>query len=108
MTIRAIIFDMDGTLTESYINWPALRSKINCPPEKTIIEHIDNLPAKQREQANDILLQKEWEAAQHAAIRAGATELHRRTASAQVQTRPGHQQPRRRHAPCDQPTQSRL
>ena len=34
MTIRAIIFDMDGTLTESYINWPDLRSKINCPPEK--------------------------------------------------------------------------
>ncbi len=75
MTIRAIIFDMDGTLTESYINWPELRSKINCPPEKTIIEHIDNLPAKQRKQANDILLKKEWEAAQHAAIRAGATEL---------------------------------
>ncbi len=75
MTIRAIIFDMDGTLTESYINWPDLRSKINCPPEKTIIQHIDSLPAKQRKQANDILLQKEWEAAQHAAIRVGATEL---------------------------------
>lgn len=75
MTIRAIIFDMDGTLTESYINWLDLRSKINCPPEKTIIEHIDSLPAKQRKQANDILLEKEWEAAQHAAIRAGAIEL---------------------------------
>ena len=75
MTIRAIIFDMDGTLTESYINWPELRSKINCPPEKTIIEHIASLSAKQRKQANEILLQKEWEAAQHAAIRTGATEL---------------------------------
>ena len=46
MTIRAIIFDMDGTLTESYINWPELRSKINCPPEKTIIEHIDKFAGK--------------------------------------------------------------
>jgi HAD superfamily hydrolase (TIGR01509 family) len=73
--LKAIIFDMDGTLTESYINWPELRAQINCPPEKTIIEHIDSLPSEQAQQANDILLKTEWEAAQHAAIRDGAPEL---------------------------------
>ncbi len=73
--LKAIIFDMDGTLTEPYINWPNLRSKINCPSQKTIIEHIDSLPAKQRKRASDMLLATEWDAAQHAAIRDGALEL---------------------------------
>jgi len=75
MTVRAIIFDMDGTLTESYINWPELRAKIDCPSEKTIIEHIESLPADQQKQANDILLKTEWKAGQHATIRDGARKL---------------------------------
>lgn len=73
--LKAIIFDMDGTLTESYINWLDLRAKIKCPAEQTIIQYIDNLPAKQRKRARDILIAKEWEAAQHAAIRTGAVAL---------------------------------
>jgi len=75
MTFQAIIFDMDGILTEPYIDWPALRSKIGCPPEKTIIEHIESLPPKRAKQFNTILIQTEWEAAQQAPIREGAPEL---------------------------------
>lgn len=73
--LKAIIFDMDGTLTESHINWLDLRSKINCPPEQTIVQYIDDLPAKQRKRARDILIAKEREAARYAAIRAGAVAL---------------------------------
>ena len=73
--LKAIIFDMDGTLTESYINWLELRSKINCPPAQTIIQYIDKLPAQQCKRARDILIKKEWEAARYAAIRAGAVTL---------------------------------
>lgn len=75
MTFQAIIFDMDGTLTEPYIDWLDLRSKIDCPPEKTIIEHIESLPPDQAQHSNKILLQIEWEAAQEAPIREGAPEL---------------------------------
>jgi hypothetical protein len=42
--LKAIIFDMDGTLTVPYINWQDLRAKIECPSDKNIIEHIDSLP----------------------------------------------------------------
>lgn len=73
--LKAFIFDMDGTLTEPYINWRDLRSSINCPLDKTIIEHIDSLPPDEANRANDILLKTEWEAGQYAEIREGAREL---------------------------------
>lgn len=75
MTPKAIIFDMDGTLTLPYINWQKLRADIVCPPEKNIIEHIESLPPEQAKQANDILLATEREAAERADINAGASEL---------------------------------
>lgn len=73
--LKAVIFDMDGTLTMPYINWQDLRAKIKCPPSKNIIEHIDNLPSEQAKQATNILLKTEREAAENAAINEGAAEL---------------------------------
>lgn len=72
---KAIIFDMDGTLTVPYIDWKKLRSAIACPPDKTIIEHIDSLPPEQAQKATHILLETEREAAENAAINIGAAEL---------------------------------
>jgi HAD superfamily hydrolase (TIGR01549 family) len=66
---------MDGTLTVPYINWQVLRANIGCPVDKNIIEHIDGLPADQAQHANGILLSTEREAAENAAMNAGATEL---------------------------------
>lgn len=73
--LKAIIFDMDGTLTVPYINWKNLRAQIECPPEKTIIEHINSLSQKHAKKANDILLATEREAAERAEINDGAAEL---------------------------------
>lgn len=73
--LKAVIFDMDGTLTMPHINWPELRANIACPPEKTIIEHIESLPPDQSQRANDILLATEREAAENAEMNAGATEV---------------------------------
>ena len=70
--LKAVIFDMDGTLTQPYIDWKSLRAQIHCPIDKTIIEHINSLPSEASERANDILMQTEREAAQHAEINDGA------------------------------------
>lgn len=75
--LKAVIFDMDGTLTVPYINWQELRANIKCPSDKNIIEHIDSLPTDQAQQANDILLATEREAAENAAMNNGATEIVR-------------------------------
>ena len=73
--LKAIIFDMDGTLTEPHINWPVLRAAIACPPGKTIIEHIESLPPDLSARANRILLDTEREAAEQAGIADGAKDL---------------------------------
>jgi len=73
--LKAVIFDMDGTLTVPYINWQDLRAKIECPPNKNIIDHINSLPIERAQHANNILLSIEREAAEQAAINEGATEL---------------------------------
>ena len=73
--LKAIIFDMDGTITRPHIDWKSLRAQIHCPIDKTIIEHINSLPSEASERANDILMQTEREAAQHAEINDGAVEL---------------------------------
>ncbi len=73
--LKAIIFDMDGTLTVPYINWQDLRAKIECPPDKNIIEYINSLPPDRAQHANQILLSTEREAAEQAAMNEGATEL---------------------------------
>jgi HAD superfamily hydrolase (TIGR01509 family) len=72
---KAIIFDMDGTLTAPYIDWKRLRTAIACPPDKTIIDHIESLPPEKAVEANTILLNTERQAAEHAAINDGAAEL---------------------------------
>ena len=73
--LKAVIFDMDGTLTVPYINWQNLRAQIACPPNKNIIDHINSLPIERAQHANNILLSTEREAAEQAAINEGATEL---------------------------------
>ncbi len=39
--LRAILFDMDGTITRPHIDWPALRARLGVPRESNIIEHLD-------------------------------------------------------------------
>lgn len=73
--LKAVIFDMDGTLTVPYINWQDLRAQIECPAHKNIIEHIDSLSPDQAERANNTLLTTEREAAENAAINDGAAKL---------------------------------
>ncbi|MGA1196422.1 MAG: HAD family hydrolase [Candidatus Latescibacterota bacterium] len=73
--LKAVIFDMDGTLTVPYINWQDLRAKIECPPTQNIIDHINSLPPKRAQHANNILLSTEREAAENAAMNEGATEI---------------------------------
>ena len=73
--LKAVIFDMDGTLSVPYINWQKLRQQIDCPVEKTIIEHIESLPPDRGKKANNILLAKEREACEKADLNNGVHEL---------------------------------
>ena len=73
--IKAILFDMDGTITRPHIDWKALRARLGIPPESTIIGHLDSLPQPERERAHGILEATEMGAAEQAELNPGATDL---------------------------------
>ena len=73
--LKAIIFDMDGTITRPHIDWKALRSRVGVPEGHTIMAHVDSLDPAEAERAEDIVRQVELDAAQHAVLNPGVEEL---------------------------------
>jgi len=73
--IRGIIFDMDGTITQDYIDWPRLRAEIGAAEGKTILEHIDGLDGEEKRLATEILEGYESQAARDSTLNDGAMEV---------------------------------
>ena len=75
--IKAIFFDMDGTITRPHIDWPALRQQVGVPQGMPIMEYADSLPPQKKERAHAQVEAAELEAAEQAVINPGAGELLR-------------------------------
>jgi HAD superfamily hydrolase (TIGR01509 family) len=73
--LRAILFDMDGTITRPHIDWPALRGRVGVPEGTPIMEYIDGLPEPERARANGVVEEVEMEAADSAVLNPGVHEL---------------------------------
>jgi len=78
-SIRAVLFDFDGTLTlPGSIDFAGIKKTIGCPPDEPILEFIEHLPSvADRRQARRILEQFEDQAALHSLPNEGAEELVR-------------------------------
>jgi HAD superfamily hydrolase (TIGR01549 family) len=72
---RAIIFDMDGTITRPNIDWKELRERIGAVPGRTIIDHIESLDPAAAGRANRILLDTEMEACAGSELNEGVREM---------------------------------
>lgn len=55
MTLRALFWDMDGTLTVPNIDWAELRSRVGVPPGVGIMEHIYSLSEAEAQQADTVV-----------------------------------------------------
>lgn len=55
MKYETIIFDMDGTLVDSKINFPAIYQALNLKSGNSIVQHINTLPESERESAMAIV-----------------------------------------------------
>jgi len=71
---RAVIFDLDGTLTEPLLDFDAMRAEIGLPPGP-ILEQLAHADEATRARAHAILRRHEREAIARATLADGCAEL---------------------------------
>ncbi|MDZ4819984.1 MAG: HAD family hydrolase [Planctomycetota bacterium] len=73
--IQGVIFDLDGTLVHSRLDFDLIRREIGIPKELPILEALDKLPPEQSAAAQAILDRHERQGAESATMIPGAGEL---------------------------------
>jgi HAD superfamily hydrolase (TIGR01509 family) len=74
-SIRALLFDMDGTITEPNIDWAALRARVGVPAGMGIMEHIYALSEAEAQRADQAVREIEMQSVRTAAANDGVAEL---------------------------------
>ena len=72
---RAVLFDMDGTLTEPMLDFPRIKADMGIPPDQPIIEALADLSGPARETAEAVLHRHEEIAAACSTLNPGCREL---------------------------------
>lgn len=89
--IRAVIFDLDGTITRPYLDFAAIRAEASLDASQPILEQMEKLDAARRTQVQAILERHEDEAARNSELHDGAKEvltaLHQRGIALALLTR---------------------
>lgn len=74
--VRGAIFDMDGTLVDSRLDFAAMRAEMDLPPGTPILEALSQLPpGPRKDRCCEILARHEAEGVRRAAAIPGAVEL---------------------------------
>lgn len=74
MPIRAVVFDMDGTITKPFFDWPAMKRSMGLPTDRPILESLETLDAQARQRCEAQLEVFEDEAAERSQLNPGARE----------------------------------
>jgi HAD superfamily hydrolase (TIGR01509 family) len=82
---RAILFDMDGTLTEPLLDFPRIKAEMGIG-DRPILESLAQMQPDQRTLAQGVLEQHENEAALRSTLNKGCRELLDWLAAKQVKT----------------------
>ena len=76
MQIRAVLFDLDGTLTKPLLDFSRIRNEIGLGPDcPSVLEGIRQLEPECRDRAMEILCRHEEHAAIHSTLNPGAESL---------------------------------
>ena len=74
--IKAVIFDLDGTITEPFFDFDAIRQEMGFAPNAgPVLELMGRMTPKQRENAERILLAHEEKAVAESTLNPGAREV---------------------------------
>ena len=75
-TIKGVIYDLDGTLASSSLNFKAMREQVGCPISHDMLNFIEAMSDSQkRQQALTMIYDNEWQDAQTAHALPGAHAL---------------------------------
>jgi HAD superfamily hydrolase (TIGR01509 family) len=83
---RAVIFDLDGTLTEPLLDFDAMRAEIGLRPGLPILEQLAEGDDELRARAEVVLRRHEREAIEQATLADGCAELLAHLAERQIPT----------------------
>lgn len=76
MNIQAVIFDLDGTLTEPFLDFDEIRRQMGLKPDDGgVLEALSTMPDDRRQKAEAVLLAHEQTAAEKSALNDGAARL---------------------------------
>jgi len=73
--IRGVVFDLDGTLVDSQLDFDAMRREMELPPDQPILEALVRLEPRQAASCQAILHRHELAGADRATLLPGASEL---------------------------------
>ncbi len=62
--VKGIIFDLDGTLVTSKLDFQWMRQQVGCPENQDLLAYVDLLPSTQKARAHRIIYDHEIEEAQ--------------------------------------------
>jgi len=74
MGLRAVIFDLDGTVVENVYNWPAIREELETG-DASVLGYLDSLEGPDRSRKWAILERHEFEQTAGSVLRQGVGEL---------------------------------
>jgi HAD superfamily hydrolase (TIGR01509 family) len=75
MKIKAVIFDLDGTITEPYLNFDRIREEIGLPVDAgPLLEVMEKMTPAERKKAEEILYKYEQAAIEHSTLNKGAAQ----------------------------------
>ena len=75
MKIKAVIFDLDGTLTEPLLDFNRIRKEMELDSDAGVLEAMDHMSSLQRQKAEVILHKHEEHAAINSRLNRGADEV---------------------------------
>jgi len=75
MSIKAVIFDLDGTITQPYFDFDAIREEIGLAKDSgPVLESMEKMTAQQRQDAEKILYYHEQKAVTESKLNANAKQ----------------------------------
>lgn len=74
MSLKLVIFDLDGTVVENNYDWPAIRQQLGVR-SGSILAYLDSLPEMEREEKYALLRKFEREQTESSVLKQGVREF---------------------------------